>query len=544
MRGGHFPITLAAGLMLCLLACALGGCSDAVKLDINVPQVALRQVDATRMEALATTQPATIPTTGPAAPVAEMALSIEECRQIALQNNLDLRVELLNPTIASQAISEEEARFESVFTTDVSYGLTDSPTASELAGSQVKDFRVTPGVQVPLRTGGALRFDAPQDRFETNNAFATLNPAYGSALEASISQPLLRGAGMDVNAHRIRIATYQTREAEAQTKLEVIRVLANLDRVYWRLDAARRFLDVQKKEYDLAVAQLERAQRQVRAGAAAEVEIIRAESGVADRLEAIITAENQVRDRQRELKRILNRPDLGMETPTIIIPASRPNPVYYKLDPQRLTQTAIAQRMEMLELELRLAEQSSDVRFARNGMLPLVSLSYTYSINGLGASLDDSLEMVGRKNFEDHQIGLSVEVPIGNEAARSRLRRALATRLQTLQSREQRRLQIQQEVLNSVDQLEANWQRILAAQKRVILTARVVDAETRQFELGLRTSTDVLDAQTRLADAQSSEISAVTEYQIAQVDIAFATGMILGASHVVWQPAPAPSGRQ
>ena len=64
----------------------------------------------------------------------------------------------------------------------------------------------------------------------------------------------------------------------------------------------------------------------------------------------------------------------------------------------------------------------------------------------------------------------------------------------------------------------------------------MVDVETRQFDLGLRTSTDVLDAQTRLADARLSEIAAVTEYQIAQVDIAFATGTVLGASRVVWEP--------
>ena len=69
-----------------------------------------------------------------------------------------------------------------------------------------------------------------------------------------------------------------------------------------------------------------------------------------------------------------------------------------------------------------------------------------------------------------------------------------------------------------------------------MLAARVVDAETRQFNQGLRTSTDVLDAQTRLADAQSSEISAITDYQIAQVDIAFASGNLLGAAGVSLRP--------
>src|SRR5262249_15593024 len=136
--------------------------------------------------------------------------------------------------------------------------------------------------------------------------------------------------------------------------------------------------------------------------------------------------------------------------------------------------------------------------------------------------------------------GLHVEVPIGNAAARARLRAALATRLQELSTKERLQLQIRQEIYGAVDQLEANWQRYLAARKRVILAARVVEVEQRQFDQGLRTSTDVLDAQTRLANARSDEIAALTEHQIAQVDIAFATGTVLGASHVDWNATPAP----
>jgi len=54
----------------------------------------------------------------------------------------------------------------------------------------------------------------------------------------------------------------------------------------------------------------------------------------------------------------------------------------------------------------------------------------------------------------------------------------------------------------------------------------------------------VLDAATRLAAAQLSEAQALADYQISQVDLAFATGTLLGASRVSWQPAPDPSLRQ
>jgi len=56
----------------------------------------------------------------------------------------------------------------------------------------------------------------------------------------------------------------------------------------------------------------------------------------------------------------------------------------------------------------------------------------------------------------------------------------------------------------------------------------------RQFNVGERTSTDVLDAATRLGDAQSREVIALAEYEISQVDIAFATGTLLGMERVRW----------
>ncbi|WP_428939396.1 TolC family protein [Fontivita pretiosa] len=515
--------------------------------EIVVPRDRLRTIEQVELADLSssppTTMPATLPTTLPAtapAEVPEVAITLEEVRQMALANNLDVQVELLSPTIARESLSEVEAQFESLFRLNSDYGVSDTPTASQLAGSNVKDLSISPGLVLPLRTGGTVQLAVPMSRLETNNQFSTLNPAYTSDVSASISHPLLRGAGIAANSHRIRVAFYDYQISQARTKLEIIRVLAAAERVYWRLYAARRELEVRRKEYDLAVAQLERARRLVDAGQAAQVEIVRAESGVADTIEAIINAENAVRDRQRELKRVLNQPGLEMNTRTVLIPATLPNALQYSLDADRLVDAAMKHRMEMLELELRIAQETSSVAFARNDTLPLVVLDYTYNVNGLGPGWDESFNMVSDKNFEDHRLGLRMEVPIGNEAARSRLRRALATRLQTLTSRQQRAMLITQEVLNALDQLQANWQRILATRQRTILAARLLDAEVRQFELGLRTSTEVLAAQANLANAQSAEIAAITEYQISQVDIAFATGMLLGQAKVSWAPTPVP----
>jgi outer membrane protein TolC len=490
---------------------------------------------ATQPSTQALTQPSTKPT-----PPEERTIRVEDVRQLALKNNLDLRVELINPSIAQTSLTVEQARFEALFTSNVNFAKNDSATFTRLDASQSENLSADVGIAVPLQTGGTLKFDVPVNRFKTNNEFSILNPSYASDFVAQLSQPLLRGAGFDVNANPIRLAFYDLQATEARTKLEITRVLAEADRVYWRLYAAREELKVRKQEYDLAVAQLERARRQVRAAQQAEVEIIRAESGVADTLENIINAENAVRDRQRDLKRVINEEGLGMETDTVLVPSTEPNALYFKLPPDRLAEIALDRRMEMLDLELQIAAASANIDFARNATLPVLALDYQYSINGLGASFGKSFGQVDDANFQDHSVGLHLEVPLGNAAASARLRRALLDRVQRLATREQRALQIRQEVYNSADQLEANWQRIVAARQRTVLAARVLAAEIRQFEQGLRTSTEVLDAQTKLANARSAEIAAVADYQISQINVAFATGTLLGADNVIWTPTPPP----
>ncbi|MBN2374838.1 MAG: TolC family protein [Sedimentisphaerales bacterium] len=470
------------------------------------------------------------------APPAEMVLSLQESRKIALEHNLRLRVELINPTIAREKITQEQARFEALFLGSANLSKTDQPTSLALDASQSEYFSSNAGVSVPLRTGGTINLEMPMTRSETNNIFSTLNPVYTTDARVSISHPLLRNAGLRTNTHGIRVARYQNQIVEAQTKLQIISVLYAVDVVYWRLYAHRKALEVVRQDYDLAVALLEQSRRLVGAGTAAEVEIIRAEAGVAERLEGIIIAENNLRDRQRELKRVLNLPGLEMGSSTVMIPESVPNPLHYKIEVDSLVEIARENRMELLELELQLAQDVSSIDFYRNQTLPQLMFSYTYNINGLGPEFNDSWHVLRDKNFEDHYLGLRLEVPLGNQAAKSRLRESVYSRSRRLASRDLQETLIDQEVYNSADKLESTWQRVLASRQSSILAGRTLEAEQRQFEQGLRTSTDVLNSQSALANAQLAEIRALSEYEIAKNDLALAVGMYLGAAGIQWEP--------
>ena len=459
-------------------------------------------------------------------------LSLVEARRAALSNNLGLDATLIAPEIAAERVNQEWAQFESAFTLGASYSETDTPTASTLVGSQGENTAVTPGVRIPLLTGGTATIEIPFRRRATNNPFSTLNPSYEADLELSLSHDLLRGAGRRATTHAIRLAEYDRQISGAQTKLEVISVLASVDRAYWRLYAALEALRVVEQQYEVAIAQLERAQRLLDAGQGTEVDVIRARSGAASRVEAIISAQNDIRLRQRELKRLINIPGLDVETATRLTVSSPPDPIRYAFEPARLTDQALEKRMEMLELEIRLARDAASIGFARNQKLPLLALNYTYRVNGLAGSLGNAVDNASQNNFEDWAVSLNAEFPIGNERAKASLAQSILSRLQTLSTRDARAQTITSEVHDAIDQLESTWQRILATREAVALNTRLLEAERRQFEVGRSTSTDVLDADANLAQARLDEIRAVVDYQIAQIDLAVATGTLLGQARI------------
>ncbi|MFC1780974.1 TolC family protein [Planctomycetota bacterium] len=531
-HGFYSLIIFVVSGLLGVTGCQQFGSSDYYSID--VPTQNLGQIEPLELERAEQQDSSILDSNEPIGE--ELELTLEQCRALTLENNLELKIQLIAPTIAAERVNQQETQFEAAFTANASFSKTDTPTSTTLSGSQGENSNVNLGVQVPLRTGGTVNFDIADSRSKTDNVFSTLNPSYRSDFTASISQPLLRNAGRRISTYSIQIAKYDQKITDARTQLEVTRVIAAVDRVYWRLYAAMRELDVRQQQYDLAVALFEQAQRFVDAGERAQVEVTRTEAGVAQQLESIIVSENSIRDRERELKRTINETGLEMITRTVLIPTTEPDPVLYDLDKERLINIAIEQRMEMLELELQIAQDILNLDYLDNQALPLVTLDYSYNVSGLGSTWNNSFDLLFEKRFEDHRIGLQLVMPLGNESANSQLRQAFYQRRQNLASRDDRKNLIEYEVLNAVDQVEANWQRILASRQSAILEGRLYETELRQFELGLVTATDVLQAQANFADAQTAEISALVGYQISLIDLAYATGTLLGAAKVTWEP--------
>ncbi|MSR70147.1 MAG: TolC family protein [Phycisphaerales bacterium] len=458
------------------------------------------------------------------------AVTIADVRTMALANNLDLRVVQFDPAVGVTRVDEELAKFEAVLNASYTKNTTGLLTQLE-EGVSTNASNATLGVSVPLATGGTISTGTLINQADLEASSLPGYEPYEAGMQFSISQPLLRGAGIRTNTTSIRIAKYQGRMVDARTKLQTIRILADAEKAYWNLYRASKQLEVRISQFEVAQAQLDQARRRVEQELAPELEVIRAQSGVSSTIEQVIVADNILRLRQRDLKRFMNDPRLPVESPTSIAPMTDADPVSLRFNDQRLVTAAMAGRMELLEIELQLLVDAEQVDLARNAALPNFTVSYQYQYLGDSTSVGSAYAVLG--DGDGYNLTVNASVPLGNEAAKSRISRAILTRLQRLGTREARRQAITQEVLNAADTVENTWRRILAARLESVLAGRTLDGERRQFAVGLRTSTDVLDAAARVADAQSREVDALAGYQIALIDLAFATGTTLGSSGVV-----------
>lgn len=478
------------------------------------------------------------PRTSVLAGLERLTLSLEDARVATLENNLELRVARIDPTIAAERLKEEEAKFEAVFTPRAGYTETDAPALDRTAANQQDSWQGGAGVSVPLRQGGRVSIDFTEGFSETNNPFFTLNSSHSNDLTFRLQQNLLRSAGRRANTYSIRVAEYNRQLGEAATKLEVIRKLADVDRSYWVLNAYSRALQVRLDELRDAQQDMESIKRKVEAGVLRNIDNLRARNAAASKLPGIIAAENQLLEEQRRLKRLMNRPDLPVESATILETAAPPAPTPYTFDRDELVRIALETRMEMLRLELQLAQDFSAIEFAKNQALPSFVLDYRYSIQGLGRSLSEAATVLRDNDFESWSVGVTGEIPIGNEAAKARVRQAILARIQRLSTRQAQQQAITEEVLSAIDRVNSQWEQVLAGRQALILATETYAAERRLIEQGAKSeiSSDLLNANTDRANRELDLIQAEANYQIALVNLAFATGTLLGAAKVEWAP--------
>jgi outer membrane protein TolC len=474
-------------------------------------------------------------------------LSLPDVRLAALKNNLDLRVQEFNPALAFEDYRAEFGKFEAVFAPTASHTETFDPQGNVLVTSSIG-----PVVRIPDRAGGTFTLGMPF----THNAGIGVGPFGGLIaatqggvgtplgttlfpeqvnLDLGFSQPLLRNAGFRLNYASINVLGLTMRQVDARTKLLAIQVLANAEQAYWRYYAAYALLRIAVQQYEYAVEQLRIARRLVQEGILTSIEITRAEANASTRFATIIQAELTRRLAQRALLRMINIPDLPVETQTIVIPQTPPYPVGFRFEREKVLDLALTTRMELVDNNLQMAINQYNLFITRNAILPDVRFDFKYSFIGSGSTPGQAFDRLFAQSFDTYNMLLAAEIPLsGNLPASARYRAARLRTAQTMVTRQQLELGIRETVLNSMDSVEENWQRLLANRAAVLHTQENYQANLKQFQQKLITGNELLVVQGQLADAESNLVQNLADYQNSLVDLAFATGTTLGISGGIW----------
>ena len=244
-----------------------------------------------------------------AAEKGDLSLSLEDCILKALENNLRVAVEVINPGLAEMSVTRAKEIFMPRF--DLNYGArnTESPSywfleASGTSITKLSDYSVAMVKRIP--TGGNLSLSLTGYKSDTNQMFQLINPRYGSTLQLDFSQPLLKDFGYKVNRREILIAQNNLDISQRQFESVLMETIYSVQDAYWNLVFALENYDVKEQSLRLAQDLLVKNKKEVEVGKLAEIEILNAEAVVASREADILQAEALIMKSEDTLKNILN----------------------------------------------------------------------------------------------------------------------------------------------------------------------------------------------------------------------------------------------
>ena len=223
-----------------------------------------------------------------------LPMSLEDCIVKALEDNLNLAIQVYNPEIADMTIIEAKEYFMPSF--DFAYGRrrTDYPSYWWLQGedsvvSKYGDYSIALNQKIP--TGGSFVVSFNNYRSETNELFQLINPRYGATLQFDFVQPLLRNGGLKMGRKEIIIAENNLEVSQTQLESVIQDTVYTVVEAYWNLLYAIEDLKVKQQSLQLARDLLEKNKKEVEVGKLAPLEVLNAETVVAQREADILAAE-------------------------------------------------------------------------------------------------------------------------------------------------------------------------------------------------------------------------------------------------------------
>src|SRR5713226_6428035 len=474
----------------------------------------------------------------------KLVLSLDDTIRLALSNNTDIRIDRSQIEFAQNSLLRAHGPFDSLVTSSFADNRSKSRTIAETQGAPILNnlFQTTRfGFAKTFQTGTNFQGSFSVGKLSTNSILSTVNPSIATALQFTVTQPLLRNFGLFPNRAPILIAQRNLRQADAFFQAEVNDIILRTVGNYWSVVLARESLVVQRKSLEEAQKSYEHDKKALSLGALPPLDIYRSESQVASRRVGVIQAEYALKQAEDQFRQVVGA-DLDPAIRALDLQLTdQPEPLG-ELPVTDITTTltrALANRPELEATRQQLTSDELSIRLAHNNLKPDLELSGFYSGNGLNNSpagldigLSGSLNQTFHFTYPTYGALLSLNLPVRRHSAQANLADALVGRRRDQYQERQTNQAITLEVTNAVHSLEEAKLSMEAAKVAADLARDTLHADERKYELGAEPVFFVLDAQTQLAQAELNLIQAQVNFQLAVAQVDHATGDLLDHHHV------------
>ncbi len=359
------------------------------------------------------------------------AVSLAEAVVKALQNNLDIHIGRQTRESRLADIVIEQAKFDPTVSLNGQYNRQVAPLNRPLlgfTGANLQDITkfdqntssVTADITQNLPTGANYDINySPQRSYVSGQNTFLFNPAWTGGLALTVTQPLLKNFGSEINRTFISIAQNNATVEQHVFLDRVLTVIATVEQTFWEMVFANENLKVAQAALKAAEELLASNRAKAKAGVMSIVDVLQAEAAVASRVEQILVAEKSIRDQEDQLRRLLNPAEEELRQDLRLMPTDPPTTSLEAISLQEAIDIAIERRPEILQAGKNVETSDLNTKFAKNQTLPTLSFQGTMGLSGLGADYNDATRRNFGGDFYNYGAGLVLSYPLGNRSAYS-----------------------------------------------------------------------------------------------------------------------------
>lgn len=464
------------------------------------------------------------PPARPAEPRKE-AISLVDAVLQALQRNLDITISRQTKESRITDIIAEQAKFDPTVSANGQYnrqvsplnrpvfGFSGTPDLTKIQTFDQNQSTVTFDMTQNLLTGANYDINfSPQRTFVAGNTGFLFNPGYTSGLAFTLTQPLLKNFGVDINKTFIAVAQNNAKVEEHVFKDRVLTVIATVEQTYWEVVFTNENLKVAQSALKAAEELLASNRAKAKAGVMAIVDVLQAEAAVAARVEQVIIAEKAIRDQEDQLRRLLNPAEEELRQDIHLVLLDQPVKALEPLSLEEAIDVALKLRPEVLQAGKNTETAELNTKFAKNQLLPNLAFQGTSGLAGLGKDGPDMFSRNFGGDYYNYGAGLVLSYPLGNRSAVSQFNKRQLEGRNAQASLQSVRQQVIVGVREAVRRVQTDFKRIETTRSARIMAEKQLQAEQERLNVGLSTTRFVLDFQRDLATARGNELRAVVDY--------------------------------